>query len=84
MTANPLLLWQLYIAEKLNLTKEMYFAIALDRAQACPLVIASSKGGTSIEELAKTNPELILRLPINVKTGMTDEDALKIAESLQV
>nr|XP_029153940.1 succinate--CoA ligase [ADP-forming] subunit beta, mitochondrial-like [Arachis hypogaea] len=41
-----------YLCQKLALVNEMYFSIILDRKSAGPLVIACSKGGTSIEDLA--------------------------------
>lgn len=43
----------LYIVEKVNLAKELYLAIMIDREKACPVIIASSKGGMGIEEIDK-------------------------------
>ncbi|KAL0383642.1 UNVERIFIED_CONTAM: Succinate--CoA ligase [ADP-forming] subunit beta, mitochondrial [Sesamum calycinum] len=69
---------KVYLAEKLSLVNEMYFAITLDRISAGPLIIACKKGGTSIEDLAEKHPELIVKVPVDVFTGITDEDAAKI------
>lgn len=49
-----------------------------------PVVIASSQGGVNIEEVAETNPEAITYLPIDVRNGLSCEDATKIACSLKV
>jgi len=43
----------LYLAKKMNLVSEKYFAILLDRSTMGPLIIACSEGGTSIEDLAE-------------------------------
>ncbi|KAJ7565792.1 hypothetical protein O6H91_02G075200 [Diphasiastrum complanatum] len=73
---------QVYICEKLSIVNEMYFAIALDRASAGPVIIACSKGGTSIEDLAEKYPDMIIKVPINISTGITNEDAAKAVEGL--
>eukprot|EP00884_Botryococcus_braunii_P023604 jgi/Botrbrau1/9928/Bobra.0012s0026.1 len=46
----------LYIAKKLKLANEMYFAILLDRATAGPMLIGCSEGGTSIEGFGREVP----------------------------
>ncbi|CAD6250246.1 unnamed protein product [Miscanthus lutarioriparius] len=71
-----------YLCEKLSLTNEMYFAITLDRKTAGPLIIACSKGGTSIEDLAEKYPDMIIKVPIDVFKGITDEDAAKVVDGL--
>lgn len=64
----------LLIAKKMAFAKEFYFAIMMDRASQGPLVIACSEGGTSIEDLAESSPEKILRVPIDITKGMTNSD----------
>ena len=54
----------LLLAKKMNLVNEMYFAIMLDRATMGPLIIACSEGGTSIEDLAHSSPEKIIKVKI--------------------
>ncbi|KAF2314726.1 hypothetical protein GH714_030203 [Hevea brasiliensis] len=71
-----------YLCEKLSLVNEMYFAIMLDRQTAGPLIIACKKGGTSIEDLAEKFPDLIIKVPIDVFKGITDEDAAKVVDGL--
>ncbi|KAG5232246.1 Succinyl-CoA ligase beta-chain family protein [Salix suchowensis] len=73
---------KVYLCEKLSLVNEMYFAIMLDRTTAGPLIIACKKGGTSIEDLAEKFPDLIIKVPIDVFKGITDEDAAKIVDGL--
>lgn len=43
----------LLVAQKMSLSREKYFALALDRKAAGPVAIACSEGGTSIEELVR-------------------------------
>ncbi|KAI4369711.1 hypothetical protein MLD38_018125 [Melastoma candidum] len=79
-----------YICEKLSLTNEMDFAITLDRktAGSCKyallfqLIIACSKGGTSIEDLAEKYPDMIIKVPVDIFKGITDEDAAKVVDGL--
>ncbi|AQK53686.1 Succinate--CoA ligase [ADP-forming] subunit beta mitochondrial [Zea mays] len=73
---------KVYLCEKLSLTNEMYFAITLDRKTAGPLIIACSKGGTSIEDLAEKYPDMIIKVPVDVFKGITDEDAAKVVDGL--
>lgn len=74
----------LLIAEKMNLKRETYFSIVLDRKTAGPMMIACAEGGTSIEDLAATSPEKIIRIPVDIRAGIRDEDAMKAVEGLQV
>uniref|UniRef100_A0A1S4CMX9 Succinate--CoA ligase [ADP-forming] subunit beta, mitochondrial n=2 Tax=Nicotiana tabacum TaxID=4097 RepID=A0A1S4CMX9_TOBAC len=73
---------KVYLCEKMPLVNEMYFSIILDRATAGPLIIACSKGGTSIEDLAEKFPDMIIKVPIDVFRGITDEDAAKVVDGL--
>lgn len=73
---------KVYLCEKLSLVNEMYFAITLDRKTAGPLIIACKKGGTSIEDLAEKFPDMIIKVPVDVFEGLTDEDAAKVVDGL--
>ncbi|GAB2251876.1 hypothetical protein Droror1_Dr00004723 [Drosera rotundifolia] len=73
---------KVYLCEKLSLVNEMYFAITLDRKTAGPIIISCSKGGTSIEDLAEKYPDMIIKVPIDVFKGITDEDAAKVVDGL--
>lgn len=47
-----------------------------------PVIIASSQGGVNIEDVAAENPEAILYEPIDIKKGLTEEQAKKISKAL--
>lgn len=72
----------LLLAKKMNLVNEFYFAIMLDRSSGGPLIIACSEGGTSIEDLAESSPEKIIKVPIDIRTGPTDSDIEMVVNGL--
>eukprot|EP00798_Chlamydomonas_sp_ICE-L_P017187 gene17187-23504_t len=74
----------LYVAKKMKLVREMYLAILLDRNSSGPVMIGCSEGGTSIEDLAEKFPDKIIKMPIDIRTGMTDEQAATMAKGLGV
>jgi succinyl-CoA synthetase beta subunit len=47
-------------------------------------VIACSEGGTSIEDLAASSPEKIIKVPIDINLGITDSQAATVVEGLKV
>jgi len=63
---------KLLIVEKAAPDKEWYLSIMLDRLTKCPLIIFSALGGVDIEETAKTDPDKILKIPINPLLGIQD------------
>jgi succinyl-CoA synthetase beta subunit len=63
---------KLFVVEKANPQKEWYLSIMLDRLSKCPLIIFSEMGGVDIEEVAKTDPEKILKIPVNPALGISD------------
>ena len=60
------------IVERQYMRREMYVSIMLDRAAGGPIFIASPAGGTSIEDVAESTPELIFKQPVNIMEGITD------------
>jgi succinyl-CoA synthetase beta subunit len=72
------------LAKKMDLKREFYFAIMMDRASQGPMIIACSEGGTSIEDLAESNPEKIIKVPINLQEGITDAQVQTVLEGLTV
>lgn len=65
-----------------DIKEEIYLGIVIDRALQKPVIIASSEGGVEIEEVAKTNPEAIKRLPIDPQMGLMDYQARNLAFDL--
>ena len=73
---------RLLIEEGLDIKRELYLSFLVDRAAGAPVFMASAAGGMEIEEVAKTNPEAILRETIHPATGMQPYHARKIAFGL--
>jgi succinyl-CoA synthetase beta subunit len=72
----------LLIEEGLDIAREMYLAVVLDRSAGRPAVIASAEGGVEIEEVARTNPEKILRETIDPAVGLLPFQARRVAFGL--
>lgn len=68
----------MYIVECVDIAKEMYLSVTLDRGAGCPTFIYSTAGGMSIEDVAHNTPELIHKMPVNMDTGL-DAGALATA-----
>lgn len=49
---------------------EFYVGIIVDRAARVPVLMASAAGGVEIEEVARTSPEKILKIPIDPLMGL--------------
>ena len=52
---------KLLVARAAEIARELYLAIVLDRAKKLPLIMLSAEGGVEIEQVAKENPENIVR-----------------------
>lgn len=63
---------KLLIAEKLEVCKEWYLSIMLDRLTKEPTVIFSTHGGVDIEEVAKNMPDEIIKASIDPLIGIND------------
>lgn len=82
MNIKGLIVDKVLIDEAANIKEEIYLGIVIDRVLQKPVLIASSEGGVEIEEIAKTNPEAIIRLPIDPSTGLLDYQARDLAFEL--
>jgi succinyl-CoA synthetase beta subunit len=73
---------RLLIEEGLDIRRELYLSILVDRAAGAPVFMASSAGGMEIEEVAKERPEAILRETIDPVIGFQPYHARKLAFGL--
>ncbi len=76
------LVYRLYIEAATDIEREIYLAFVLDRDSERIMCVASSAGGMDIEEIAKTDPDSIIRVPIEPAVGMRDFQAREIAFAL--
>ena len=70
------------IEQGLNIDRELYLGMVLDRAQSRIAVICSSEGGVEIEEVAAKNPEKILKELIDPAVGLLPFQCRKLAFAL--
>jgi succinyl-CoA synthetase beta subunit len=72
------------VLECVDIKKQFYLAIVLDRTHQSPVIMVSKEGGVDIEEVAKENPSAIKIFPVNVLQGLTDETARNIVDALDL
>jgi succinyl-CoA synthetase beta subunit len=70
------------VEEGLQISRELYFSVLLDRAVQRPLIMASAAGGMDIEEVAATTPEKIVREHVHPGVGLSPFQARKVAFAL--
>ena len=75
---------RLLVEEGLNIDRELYLGMVLDRAVSRNSVIASIEGGVEIEEVARKTPEKILREVIDPAVGLLPFQGRRLAYGLAV
>ena len=70
---------KVYITEALDIAKEYYVAITLDRTQSKHVIMASSEGGVDIEEVAAKTPEKIIKVWVDPNLGLQANQARQLA-----
>ncbi len=73
---------KVFVGEAVDIERELYFAILLDRATSAPVVIASTEGGVDIEAVAEQTPEKIIRTAVNPALGLMPYQTRAIAARL--
>ena len=74
----------LLIEKKAEIQKEFFLSITIDRANKLPIIMASAEGGMEIEELAKTQPEKIIRYHVDPLREFFPFEAREIARKMGV
>ena len=70
------------IAKSVEIEREVYFAILVDRATGGPVIVASTEGGVEIEAVAEKTPEKIIREPVDRLAGLQPYQTRKLAKQL--
>jgi succinyl-CoA synthetase beta subunit len=73
---------RLLVEEALEIARELYIGIVIDRAREAAVVMASTEGGVEIEKVAAEHPELIFKEWINPSTGFLSFQARNLAYKL--
>ncbi len=75
---------RLLIEEGADIKKEFYIGMVVDRATQRVVLMASSEGGTEIEEVAAKTPEKIHKVFIDPMSGLTNQDAEEVARRIGI
>jgi succinyl-CoA synthetase beta subunit len=75
---------QVLVEQGLDIEKELYIGIVIDREQAAPVIMASEAGGMDIEEVAAKTPEKIIKVAVDPATGFSGMHARKIGFGLNL
>ncbi|MCL5270583.1 MAG: ADP-forming succinate--CoA ligase subunit beta [bacterium] len=90
MSIKGITVKKVLIERGVDIDREIYLGLVIDRASKTPVFIVSSSGGVDIEEVAATDPDRILKIPIQPGLGLCDYQVrraiyfLSIPKELQV
>jgi succinyl-CoA synthetase beta subunit len=68
------------VAKKVAVAQEFYLGVTIDGYSGTPVVIFSTAGGVSIEEMTKAHPELVVSRQVPIATGLRLSEAEKIVQ----
>ena len=75
---------QLLVEEGMDIRKELYCSVLVDRGRQCVVLLASTEGGVDIEEVAEKTPEKILKIFVNPAVGLRPYQANELAFGLKI
>jgi succinyl-CoA synthetase beta subunit len=71
-----------WVEEKVQVKRELYFGITTDRFNRCNVAVASSIGGVDIEDVASETPEKVVKTRINPQLGLRSFQTRDIATKM--
>ena len=75
---------QLLVEEGVDISKELYCSVLVDRGQQQIVLLASTEGGIDIEEVAAKTPEKILKVFVDPAVGLRQYQANELAFGLKI
>ena len=75
---------RLLVEQGAPIKDELYVGLVVDRSTQRVTVMASSEGGTEIETVAEETPELIHKVSVDPKTGLTEIEAEGLANKIGI
>ena len=70
------------VDKAVDIQKEIYLGIVIDRANRRAVMMASAEGGVEIEEVARTNPDAIKKITIDPFLGLRGYQTLALARGI--
>ncbi|XP_053695017.1 succinate--CoA ligase [GDP-forming] subunit beta, mitochondrial [Sabethes cyaneus] len=80
---DGILVKKVMVADSINIVRETYLSIVMDRENNGPVMIASPAGGMDIEAVAEKTPEKIKTVPIPIVEGISRAQAEEVARFLE-
>ncbi|MDQ2817333.1 MAG: ADP-forming succinate--CoA ligase subunit beta [Candidatus Eremiobacteraeota bacterium] len=75
---------RILIEQRMDMVKELYLSITVDRASKRPVIMASAMGGMDIEEVARTHPQAIAKYAIDPAMGYYPFVGRRLAEETAI
>ena len=75
---------RLYVTDGVDIAREYYLAMLVDRASSRIAIVASTEGGMSIEDVAHDTPELITTITIDPAQGLMPHHGREVAFALKL
>jgi succinyl-CoA synthetase beta subunit len=75
---------RLYLEQGVDIARELYLAVLLDRSVSRNIVMASTEGGMEIERVAEETPDKILKEEVDPAIGLADFQANELAHGLGI
>ena len=72
------------VEQGLDIARELYLAILLDREREAPVIVASSRGGMEIEAVAREHPEAIFKVHVHPASGLFPSHVRNLAFQLEL
>ncbi len=79
MSIRGLPVERVLVVEAVEIEKELYLGVVVDRALSAPVMIASSEGGVEIEEVARIMPESMAKITVDPFLSLRDYQARQLA-----
>jgi succinyl-CoA synthetase beta subunit len=83
MDIKGLTVEKVVVAEVVDIDREYYIGIVVDRATKKPVYMVSSEGGVDIEVVASETPEKIHKHPVDPERGLSDAEAAELAAKIE-
>jgi len=82
MEIKGLTVEQVLVTPAEDIASEAYVGVLVDRTTQAPIFMVSREGGMDIEEVAATNPDAIVKMPVDPRYGLLPHQAQWLARSL--
>ncbi|MBM3307655.1 MAG: ADP-forming succinate--CoA ligase subunit beta [Candidatus Eisenbacteria bacterium] len=83
MEIKGLTVRRVLVAGAVDIEREYYAGIVVDRASKRPVIMVSAAGGVDIEEVARTTPEKIVKVPVDPERGLAPAEASRLASVVE-